>query len=172
MMLFRLGGAIARRRGAVLAVWFLLLVLAAGGATMLGDRYDDSVAIPGTESQQGQDVLSARFDLTGANGQVLFTATSGKITDPASSSAVAEAIKARTAVPGVRVSNLLSANDPVLSADRSSTSARLQFTDKVPSQPTRNAVKKGATRAASAPFTSSVGGDAYKATTAPSHLPE
>ena len=26
---------------------------------MLGDQYDDSFSIPGTESQQGQDVLSA-----------------------------------------------------------------------------------------------------------------
>ena len=71
----------------MIAVWFLLLVLAAGGATMLGDKYDDSVAIPGTESQQGQDVLSARFDLTGANGQVLLTARSGKISDSSNSSA-------------------------------------------------------------------------------------
>src|ERR1700750_2673321 len=105
MMLFRLGGAIARRRGVVLAVWFLLLVLAAGGATMLGDKYDDSVAIPGTESQQGQDMLSNRFGLTGANGQVLLTARSGKITDASSSSAVAQVIKTTNAVHGVSVSN-------------------------------------------------------------------
>ena len=71
IFLFRLAGGIARRRGTVLAIWFLLLVAAVGGAGALGDKYDDSVAIPGTESQQGQDVLSDRFGLTGANGQLL-----------------------------------------------------------------------------------------------------
>src|SRR3954451_4801153 len=98
MMLFRLGGAIARRRGVVLAVWFLLLVLAAGGATMLGDKYDDSVAIPGTESHHGHDPLSPRFGVTVANGQVLLTATSGTITDKTSSADVAQIIKTTNAV--------------------------------------------------------------------------
>jgi putative drug exporter of the RND superfamily len=172
MMLFRLGGAIARRRGVVLAVWFLLLVLAAGGATMLGDKYDDSVAIPGTESQQGQDVLSNRFGLTGANGQVLITASSGKITDKTSSSAVAQLIKKTDAVHGVSVSNPLTADDPVLSKDGASTIANLLFTAKVPSQTTLDAVQKAATPPRSAPITSSVGGDAYKATADPSHVPE
>src|SRR3954452_4966408 len=172
MMLFRLGGAIARRRGVVLAVWFLLLVLAAGGATMVGDKYDDSVAIPGTESQQGQDVLSARFGLTGANGQVLLTATSGKITDKTSSADVAQIIKTTKAVHGVSVSNPLTADDPVLSKDGTSTIAQLRFTDKVPSQPTLDAVQKAATPTRSSTITTSVGGDAYKATAEPSHLPE
>jgi len=172
MMLFRLGGAIARRRGVVLAVWFLLLVLAAGGATMLGDKYDDSVAIPGTESQQGQDVLSARFGLTGANGQVLLTATSGKITDTTSSADVAQIIKTTNAVHGVSVSNPLTADDPVLSKDDTSTIAQLRFTDKVPSQATLDAVQKAATPPRSSTITTSVGGDAYKATAEPSHVPE
>ncbi|WP_231389041.1 MMPL family transporter [Marmoricola sp. URHB0036] len=172
MMLFRLGGAIARRRGVVLAVWFLLLVLAAGGATMLGDKYDDSVAIPGTESQQGQDVLSARFGLTGANGQVLLTATSGKITDETSSADVAQIIKTTNAVHGVSVSNPLTADDPVLSNDDTSTIAQLRFTDKVPSQATLDAVQEAATPPRSSTITTSVGGDAYKATAEPSHVPE
>src|SRR3954471_13750383 len=144
MMLFRLGGAIARRRGVVLAVWFLLLVLAAGGATMLGDNYDDSVAIPGTESQQGQDVLSDRFGLTGANGQVLLTATSGKITDATSSATVAQIIKKTDAVAGVSVTNPLTADTPVLSPGDVSTIAQLRFTDKVPSEHTLGAVQEAA----------------------------
>ena len=170
--LFRLGAAIARRRGLVLAVWFLLLVLAAGGATMLGDRYDDSVAIPGTESQQGQDVLSDRFGLTGANGQVLLTATSGTITDKGNSSTVGQVVKKTNAVHGVSVSNPLTADDPVLSKDKTSTIAQLRFTDKVPSESTLDAVRKAATAPKSSTVSSSVGGDAYKATADPSHLPE
>jgi RND superfamily putative drug exporter len=170
--LFRLGAAIARRPGVVLAVWFLLLVLATGGATMLGDRYDDSVAIPGTESQQGQDVLSDRFGLTGANGQVLLTATSGTITDKANSSTVGQVVKKTNAVHGVSVTNPLTADDPVLSKDKISTIAQLRFTDKVPSESTLDEVQKAATAPGSSTVSSSVGGDAYKATADPSHLPE
>ena len=172
MMLFRLGGAIARRRGVVLAVWFLLLVLVAGGATMLGDKYDDSVAIPGTESQQGQDVLSNRFGLTGANGQVLLTARAGKIADGSNSTAVVQIIKTTNAVHGVSVSNPLTADDPVISKDGASTIAQLRFTAKVPSQATLEEVQKAATPPATSPITTSVGGDAYKATADPSHVPE
>ena len=94
IFLFRLAGGIARRRGTVARG----LVPAARRSRPVappcsGDKYDDSVAIPGTESQQGQDVLSDRFGLTGANGQVLITATTGTITDKANSATVAQIVK-------------------------------------------------------------------------------
>ena len=79
--LYRLGRFIARRRGLVLGLWLLLFGFLAGTAAMLGDHYDDSFSIPGTESQQGQDILSDRFDQTGATGQILFNRETGKITD-------------------------------------------------------------------------------------------
>ena len=41
---------------------------------MLGDDYDDSFSIPGTESQEGQDILLDRFDQTGTTAQIVFTA--------------------------------------------------------------------------------------------------
>ena len=172
IFLFRLAGGIARYRGAVLAGWFLLLVLAGGGAAMLGDRYDDSVAIPGTESQQGQDVLSDRFGLTGANGQVLLTATSGKITDKANSATVAQIIKKTNAVHGVSVSNPLTADDPLVSKDGTSTIAQLRFDDKVPSSAVLDATQKAAAPPRGSTISTSVGGDAYKATADPSHAPE
>ena len=57
MFLFRLGARIARHRGMVLAVWGLLLAGLIGGAGLLGTHYDDTFVIPGTQSQEGQDVL-------------------------------------------------------------------------------------------------------------------
>ena len=77
IFLYRLGRTIARHRGLVLGAWVLLLALLGGAASMLGDHYDDSFSIPGTESQQGQDLLGQRFGLTGTSGQVLFTVKSG-----------------------------------------------------------------------------------------------
>ena len=73
IFLYRLGGFIAKRRGLVVGVWMLVLGLLGGAAAMLGDSYDDSFSIPGTESQEGQDILGDRFDQTGATGQILFT---------------------------------------------------------------------------------------------------
>ncbi len=172
IFLYRLAGGIARRPGAVLAGWFLVLVAAVGGAQMVGDDYDDSVAIPGTESQQGQDVLSNRFGLTGANGQLLITADSGAITDQANAAAVGSLIKKTDAVGGVSVSNPLSASIPVVSADKRSTIAALLFTDQVPSEATLDAVVEAATPPASAGVSSSVGGDAYKSNEDPSKVPE
>ena len=87
--LYRLGRAIGRHRGMVVGIWVLVLVALGGAAATFGDRYDDSFSIPGTESQEGQDLLAERFGLTGANGQVLFEARTGKITDPANASEVA-----------------------------------------------------------------------------------
>ena len=43
----------------------MLLIGLVGAAGALGDQFDDSFSIPGTESQQGQDLLSDRFDQTG-----------------------------------------------------------------------------------------------------------
>ena|SRR6187200_380362 len=88
IFLYRLGGLIAKHRGLVLGVWMLVLGLLGGGAALLGDRYDDSFSIPGTDSQKGQDILGDRFDQPGATGQILFTVKTGKITDSANAKSV------------------------------------------------------------------------------------
>ena len=156
----------------MVAVWFLLLVLAAGGAVMLGDDYDDSVAIPGTESQQGQDVLSERFGLTGANGQVLLSAITGKITDKDNAATVGQIVKKTNAVHGVSVTNPITGDQPLLNKDSTSTIAQLRFADKVPSDAVLDAVQKAAAPPASSTVSTSVGGDAYKTSADPSKVPE
>src|ERR1700710_1362084 len=105
IFLYRLGRAIARHRGVVLGAWGLMLTLLGGAASMLGDHYDDSFSIPGTESQQGQDLLGQRFGLTGTSGQVLFTVKSGVVTDKQPSSEVASIVKAVGKISGVAMSN-------------------------------------------------------------------
>ena len=65
----------------------------------------------------------------------------------------------------------MSADIPVLSKDGTSTIGQLRFTDQVPSDATLDAVRKPPGAAGSS-ITTSVGGDAYKATTDPSKVPE
>lgn len=172
LALFHLAGVLARRRGLVLAGWLLLLALLVGGAGALGDDFDDSVAIPGTESQQGQDVLSDRFGLTGAAGQVLISTGSGRLTDATTSTDVSDLVARTDAVDGVSVSDPLDADDPLLSDDGRSTIAQLRFDDQVPSAQVLDAVAAAAEPKPGSPLTTYVGGDAYKADNDPSRLPE
>src|SRR5262245_37281121 len=112
LVLFGLGQAIARHPGMVLGIWLLLLVAMGGAAATLGDKYDDSFSIPGTQSQEGQELLGERFGLTGAAGQILFEAKKGKITDQDNAAEVASLVKAIDQVHGVSITNPLTANTP------------------------------------------------------------
>jgi RND superfamily putative drug exporter len=172
IFLYRLGRTIARHRGLVLGAWVLLLALLGGTASMLGDHYDDSFSIPGTESQQGQDLLGQRFGLTGTSGQVLFTVKSGAITDKEPSSEVASIVKAVGKIHGVAMSNPLTADSPVVNPDKSATLGAVRFDAKVPSAATLEAVQKAAAPPAGSTLSTSVGGDAYKSTADPSKVPE
>ena len=172
IFLYRLGRTIARHRGLVLGGWMLLLTLLGGAASMLGDHYDDSFSIPGTESQQGQDLLSQRFGLTGTSGQVLFTVKTGVVTDKQPSSEVADIVKAVGKVHGVAMSNPLTSDPPVLNQDKTATLGAVRFDAKVPSDKTLEAVQKAAEPPAGSALATSVGGDAYKTTADPSKVPE
>ncbi|HEX5088473.1 MAG TPA: MMPL family transporter [Nocardioides sp.] len=172
ILLYALGRAIARHRGMVVALWFLVLVAIGGAAATLGDRYDDSFSIPGTQSQEGQDLLGERFGLTGAAGQILFEAKKGKITDQDNAAEVASLVKAIDKVDGVSLNNPLSATTPTLNKSATATLTQIQFADKVPSDETLDEVQEAGTPKASAPVTTSIGGDAYKYTSDPSKVPE
>ena len=172
MLLYRLGGFIDRTRVWVVAAWLLLLTAVVGTAAMLGTHYDDSFSIPGTQSQQGQDVLADRFGLTGTNGQILYTSTGGPIASGAAATAVGSAVKAVDAVDGVAVSNPLTADDPLISADKRSTIAQVRFASKTPSETTLDRVQEAARPQASAGVKALVGGDAYKSSADPSRVPE
>ena len=172
IFLYRLGGLIAKHRGLVLGIWLLVLGLLGGGAALVGDRYDDSFSIPGTESQEGQDILGDRFDQTGATGQILFTVKTGKITDSANAKSVGTISTAVGKVKGVTLSNPLTADDPTINKDEQATLGGLRFSAKVPTEATLDNVLKAAKPPASSDVSTSVGGDAYKSTADPSHVPE
>ena len=172
VLLYRLGSAIARHRGTVLAAWVLVFVALVGLASMLGTRYDDTFTLPGSQSQAGQDLLASRFGQTGTSGQIIFSARSGRITDQSNAPQVAAVVKSVGKVPRVSLSNPLDATTPVVSKDGRSTLGQIQFADKVPSTHTLDAVQAAARTGKGSPVATSVGGTAYKATSDASKVPE
>jgi putative drug exporter of the RND superfamily len=172
IFLYRLGGAIARRAVVVLGVWVLIFAGLVGANVMLGDHYNDTFTLPGTQSQEGQDLLAARFGLTGTSGQIYIGATSGKITDSANAKTVSKISSAVDHVEHVSMSDPLKASPPLVSKDSRSTIGTVQFASQVPSDATLAAVEKAADPGRGADVRTSVGGNAYKATSDPSKVPE
>ena len=77
-LLYRLGRFSFRRAWAVIGVWFLILVGILGGSFALGGSTQESFDIPGTESQNALDRLSAVFPaVAGAGVQVVVVAPDG-----------------------------------------------------------------------------------------------
>jgi RND superfamily putative drug exporter len=77
-LLYRLGHAVVGRAKQVLALGVLVLVLGGAAAVGLGGELQDNLTIPGTESQDGLDVLAQRFpEVAGTSGQVLVVAPQG-----------------------------------------------------------------------------------------------
>ncbi|SEA36956.1 putative drug exporter of the RND superfamily [Bowdeniella nasicola] len=77
--LYRLGSFAARRAWVVIAAWVGLLAVLGGLVVGVGGQLQDSFEIPGTEGQEGLNVLHSRFpELAGAGGQVLFEAPEGE----------------------------------------------------------------------------------------------
>jgi RND superfamily putative drug exporter len=77
--LFRLGRRIARDARKVLVAWLLVLGVTGGLAAAFGGELSDEITIPGTESQQGLDVLETRFpEVSGTLGQVVYSAPEGE----------------------------------------------------------------------------------------------
>ena len=73
--LYRLGHVMVRRAKRVLALAMLALVLMGALAVGLGGSLQDNLTIPGTESQDGLDVLAQRFpEVAGTSGQILVVA--------------------------------------------------------------------------------------------------
>jgi putative drug exporter of the RND superfamily len=77
--LYRLGRRMAQRAKLVLVVWLVALVGAGVVAVGAGGQLQDDLTIPGTEAQEGIDVLERQFpEAAGTSGQVLFVAPAGE----------------------------------------------------------------------------------------------
>ncbi|HEX6954246.1 MAG TPA: MMPL family transporter, partial [Agromyces sp.] len=77
--LYRLGRWVAQRAKLVLVVWLVALLGSGILAVAAGGELQDDLTIPGTEAQEGIDVLERQFpEAAGTSGQVLFVAPKGE----------------------------------------------------------------------------------------------
>src|SRR5919198_4526943 len=89
-LLYRLGGWSFRRRWTVLGLWGVLLAAVIASAVAFGGTTNDKFSVPGTESQDAQDLLEAKFPAaSGTYARIVFAAPDGqKVTDPDKKAAI------------------------------------------------------------------------------------
>ena len=73
--LYRLGRWSFRNRWKVLAAWLLTLVAVMAASAAFSGQENNSFVVPGTESQDAQDLLDEKFPGTsGATARIVFEA--------------------------------------------------------------------------------------------------
>ena len=100
-LLHSLGRAAFRRRGRFLACWLLLIALVGGGLGTYGSYLDSEATIPGSQSQEGIDVLEKSLpSSTGVTAQLVFVAPKGeRVTDAAHRAVIRETVRKAAKAP-------------------------------------------------------------------------
>ena len=87
-ILYRWGKAAAQHPWRMIGAWLVIAVAVIGLNASVGGETSDDFTIPGTEAQQGIDLLDERFPTQGGvSGQIVFADPDGDITDPAARAA-------------------------------------------------------------------------------------
>ncbi len=108
--LYRLGRSAARHPWRVLAIWLLAAATVVGASSAFGRELEDSFDVPGVDSQQALELLSAaKSDSAGLTAQVVLTPRSGRsfFDDPA-----AQIELASVQADLVGLANVLGSSDP------------------------------------------------------------
>jgi RND superfamily putative drug exporter len=102
-LLYRLGRFSYRRAWIIIGIWIALVITVLGGGLALGGQSQESYVIPGTESQEALDRLSAVFPaVAGASVQVVSEVPKGaSVNDPAYTAAIDKQADALAAIPGI-----------------------------------------------------------------------
>lgn len=161
LALYRLGHLIGRHRLLVLVLWVVVALGVVAGSRAVGSAYQDDYTIPGTESQQGQDVLEQRFGdaASGASGQVLYRVADGHdVAAAPAADVVAASLDAIGAVPGV--ASVTAAEDLRVDEEGDAALATIQFEDAEPDDAVLEAAQDAATVDEDG-VTSTVGGSAF-----------
>jgi uncharacterized membrane protein YdfJ with MMPL/SSD domain len=88
--LYRLGGWAFQRKKTVLALWAMVLVGVIASAMAFGGSTNDKFTVPGTESQDAQELLEQKYpEASGTYARVVFAAPEGEtLNDPEYKAAV------------------------------------------------------------------------------------
>ncbi|MET0934086.1 MAG: MMPL family transporter [Mycetocola sp.] len=102
-LLYSLGRWAFRARGIVVGAWILILALVGGGALLFNQGLDNSISIPGTESQRALDSLSTTFpQVSGASAQLAVVAPEGEsVTDDAVATIITASVDALNEIDGI-----------------------------------------------------------------------
>jgi len=162
--LYRVGRFAYRRRRLVLLVWLAIVGGVLGAATQAPAAPTDTNAIPGTEFQQANDLLTRAFHANpdGATAQLVFVAPSGqRVTDPRYRSVIDEAAtEAGRSPQAVNVSDPF--KDGTVSPDGSTAIATVDYqvvSDDLTTA-TKDTLHDAVQRGHEADLTVEVGGDA------------
>jgi putative drug exporter of the RND superfamily len=110
--LHALGRLCVRRRWIVLAVCLVFVIGVGLAGNAMGVRTSDNFSLPGTGSQEAQDILTEHFPaLTNLSSPVVFKAHEGKVDEGASKKAVDDTVARLKTVGGVE-----SVSDPFSAA--------------------------------------------------------
>src|SRR3546814_9692259 len=101
--LYRLGHLSVRRRRWVVLIWVGLLVGVGAASTAAGGTTNDSISLPGTESQDAIDLLDERFPAQGGSSTqvVLAAPDDALLSDARLDAVIAEAIAEVAEIAGV-----------------------------------------------------------------------
>lgn len=130
-LLYSLGRWTYHRPWRVLISWLLLLVLAGGGAALFMKGTDNAFSIPGTEAQEGIQMLERTFpQASGTSAQMVVVAADGDvITDEPYASAIDDTVATLEDLDGV-----IAVTDPfgdlvsgLVADDESAAIVQLQF---------------------------------------------
>ncbi len=109
--LYRLGRFAARRPWTVIGVWLVVSVLVIGAAGLFGQELEDTFEVPGLDSQQATDLLTAaRSDSAGLTAQVVVTPLDDDATFLNSPDALAALVDVEAAVSDLP--KVLGTSDP------------------------------------------------------------
>jgi putative drug exporter of the RND superfamily len=102
-LLYSLGRWAAVHRRRVLAAWILLLAVACGLGIGLHGQLSSVFSVPGTESQNAQNLLQAKFPAAaGGTARVVFAAPGGTtLVSPKAQDAIGVSLSRAAKVPGV-----------------------------------------------------------------------
>ena len=90
--LYRLGRSCARHPFRVIGIWLVAAVAVVALQGAAGGRYDNSIRVPGVESQRAADTLQERFPAqSGKFARIVFHTTDGRLDDATHKASVQQA---------------------------------------------------------------------------------